>query len=106
METSQKLEGKPKRESPKRTISAGGGLGPLQMVSEPDTGRCVSEEAELRRGWTRDGVPARMLSLEGEWIGGPTSIEEGNECQRGCWVEKGVDCEIPHRLEWRTMHSS
>ena len=32
------LEGKLGRESPKRTISASGGLGPLQMALEPDTG--------------------------------------------------------------------
>ena len=44
------LEGKPERKSPKRTISASGGLGLLQMVSEPDTERCASKEAEIRRG--------------------------------------------------------
>ena len=32
-----------------------------------------------------------------DW-GGPTSIGEGNECQRRRWTPKGVDCEIPHRL--------
>ena len=40
------LEGKPEWENPKRTISASGGLGLLQMVSEPDTRQCASEEAE------------------------------------------------------------
>ena len=46
------FKGKPERESPKRTISASGGLGPglLQMVSEPDIVRCASEEVELQRG--------------------------------------------------------
>ena len=44
------LEGRLGREIPKRTIFASGGLGPLQMVSKPDTGRCASEEAEPRRG--------------------------------------------------------
>ena len=43
-------EGKSERESPKRTISASGGSGLLQMVSEPDTGRCVSLLAVPRRG--------------------------------------------------------
>ena len=38
------------RESPNRTISANGELGPLQMVSEPDTGRCANEEAVPQRG--------------------------------------------------------
>ena len=29
---------------PKRTISTSGGLELLQMVSEPDTGRCANED--------------------------------------------------------------
>ena len=41
------LEGKPEKESPKRTISASSGLEPLQIISEIDIGRCASEEAEL-----------------------------------------------------------
>ena len=44
---------KPSEESFKNlegTISASCGLGLLQMVSEPDTGRCASEEAKPRRG--------------------------------------------------------
>ena len=40
------LRGRPEGESPKRTISTSGGLGPLQMVSEPDTERCASMDAE------------------------------------------------------------
>ena len=43
------LERNPK-EFPSRTISASGGLALLQMVSESDTGRCVSEEAESQMG--------------------------------------------------------
>ena len=39
------LRGNLERESTKRTISANGELGPLQMVSELDTRRCASEEA-------------------------------------------------------------
>ena len=35
---------------PKRTISASGRLGPLQMVLEQDTGLCASEEVVPRRG--------------------------------------------------------
>ena len=35
------------------------------MVSELDTGRCVSEEDEPWRGWTRGGVLARMLGSKG-----------------------------------------
>ena len=37
------------RNGPKRTISASDGLGLLQMVSEPDIERCVSEEVGLSR---------------------------------------------------------
>ena len=40
------LEEKPEKESPKRIISASGELGLLQMVSEPDTGQCASEDAK------------------------------------------------------------
>ena len=36
------------RESLKRTISASGGLEPLQMVLELDTVRCVSDDAGLQ----------------------------------------------------------
>ena len=43
------LEGKLGRESPKRTISTCAGLGLLQMVSEPDVGRCASEDTGLPR---------------------------------------------------------
>ena len=69
------LEGKLERESPKRTVSTSGGLGLLQLVSEPDTERCASEEAEHRRGVdtrrcaSKDAGPRRGLDL-----GGPTSI--------------------------------
>ena len=38
------------RNWPKWTISANGGLGQLQMVSELDTGRCASEDIELPMG--------------------------------------------------------
>ena len=35
----------------KRTISTSGELELLQMVSEPDTKRCASEDAGFLRGW-------------------------------------------------------
>ena len=38
------------RNGPKRTIPASGGLGLLQMVSEPDTERCDSEDTGPLRG--------------------------------------------------------
>ena len=39
------LERKLERENSKRTIFASGGLGLLQMVSEPDTGWSANEDA-------------------------------------------------------------
>ena len=39
------------RNGPKRTISASGGLGRLQMVSELDTERCTSEDVGPPREW-------------------------------------------------------
>ena len=45
------LEGKLERESSKSIISASGELGLLQMVSEPNTGQCASEDAGHPRGW-------------------------------------------------------
>ena len=39
------------RNGPKQTISASSGLGLLQMVSEPDIGRCVSENAGPEGEW-------------------------------------------------------
>ena len=59
------LEGKLERKSPKKTIFASGGLGLLQMVSEPDTGRCANEEVvprsgvETRRHASKDAGPRR-----------------------------------------------
>ena len=75
----EKLE----RETPKRTISASGGFGSLQMISESDTGRCVSLLTVPRRGIDTSGVPVIMLGLKWGWIwGGPTSIGGRKECQR------------------------
>ena len=34
-------------------------------------------------------MPVRMLGSEGGGLGGRTSIGGGNECQRGCWAQKG-----------------
>ena len=60
---------KGKVESPKRTIFVRCGSESLQMVSEPDTGRCASKDAGPQKG--------------GGFRGGPTSIEESKEYQRG-----------------------
>ena len=82
-------EEKLRRESPKRTISASGGLEPLQMVSKPDTERYASEEAKLRRRWI--GVP-RQLEKE-------ASASEYAEPRRGWIVRSHI------RLERGTKHS-
>ena len=73
------LERKPERESSKRTIFASSGLGPLQMVSESDTGRCVSEEVVPRRGVdtrqcaSKDAGLRRGVNL----VGVPNRLEKG-----------------------------
>ena len=36
---------------PKRTVFVSGGLGLLQMVLEPDTGLCASEDNGPQEGW-------------------------------------------------------
>ena len=66
----ENLERKLGRESPKSTIFASGGLGLLQMLSEPDIGLCASEEAKPRRGVTPGEVLVRTLGPEGGWIRG------------------------------------
>ena len=85
--------GEVRKESPKRTISVNGEPGSLQMVSEPDTRRCVSLLALPWRGvdtrrcaskdagpqgrwnwvlshidWRKERVSARTLGPEGGWI--------------------------------------
>ena len=73
------LEGKPERKSPKRKISASGGPGPLQMVSESGTRQCVSEEVVPRKGvdmrWcaSKDAGPRRGVDL----VGVPHRLEKG-----------------------------
>ena len=47
---SKNFEGKPERKNPKRIISASGGIGRLQMVSESNIRRCTNEEVEPWRG--------------------------------------------------------
>ena len=52
------------------------------MVSEPGTGLCASEEAVPQRGVdTRRCASKDAGPKGGGFGGGPTSIEERNECQ-------------------------
>ena len=66
----------------KRIISASSGSESLQMVSEPDTVRCVNLLAVPRRGVdtrrcaSKDAGPQRGVDLGG----GPTSIGGRKEC--------------------------
>ena len=95
------LEGKPERESPKRTISVSSGHGRIQMVSEPDIGQCASEEAESRRGWTEGGMLTKTLGLEGE-----SHIDwRRKRVPARTLGPEGVDCEIPPQLERKMKHS-
>ena len=80
------IEGKLERESSKKTISTSGGLLLLQMLSEPNIGRCASEGADPRRGRGRKGGHQMV-------------------CQRGRWALKRVDFEIPRRLKRGTSAS-
>ena len=79
----------PERESPKRTIFVNGGLEPLQMVLEPDTGRCASEEAKLQRGWTRGGALKRKLGPIGGGLGVPHRLEKGTSASEDVGPERG-----------------
>ena len=75
-------KGKAKEDNMK-TVSASCRLGLLQMVSEPGTGRCASEEAEPKEGGHEVVCPQGRLALKGGGLGGFTSIGEENECQQG-----------------------
>ena len=65
------------------TISVSGGLGLLQMVSEPNIGPCANEESK------------------------PAPKEGGHEamCQQGRWVPKRDGLGVPYQLEKETSAS-
>ena len=68
------LEGKLERESPKEQYLLAVGLGRYKW----------------HQSQTPGDAPTRMLGPEGGGFGGgPTSIGEGNECQRERWAPKG-----------------
>ena len=72
------LEGKFHRDSPKSTISATGGLGSLQIVSERDTGQCANEVVCQQgcwgpKGWTRR---SHIWASKGGGLGDPASVGE------------------------------
>ena len=67
----------------KKIISTSGGSGPLQMVSELDTGRCVNTYC-FSKGIDTRWCANKNTEPQMEWIWwdrwGPTSIGERNEC--------------------------
>ena len=56
------------------------------MVSELDTERCASQEAEPQRGVDTRLCANKDTGPKGGGLGGRTSIGEGNECHRGRWA--------------------
>ena len=62
-------------ESPNRTISASGGYEPLQMVLEPDTGRCVSLLAVPQKGVDTRRFASKEARPKGGWIWGQSHID-------------------------------
>ena len=97
--------------SPKRTISASGGPGSLQMVSELDTGRCASLLAVPRRGVDTRRCASKDAGPKGWWIWGHRTMCQPSRCSpkgvdtRRCaskdaGPQRGVDLgAVPHRLE-------
>ena len=85
------------RESPKGKARPG----LLQMELEPEIGWCANEEVVPQREVDTRRCAIRTLAPKGgRFDGGPTSIGERNECQRGRWALKGMDLVvIPHQLE-------
>ena len=96
------------RGSPKRTISASNGLGLLQMISEPDTGRCASKDAGPRRGlnWEvphqlEKGISARTLGPKGGWIvRSPSGGKENETFFIRVWKP------LPRRRVFKTLRGS
>ena len=77
-------------ENPKRTLSASSGFGPVQMILEPDIGRCASEEPEPQRG-------VGMRQCANKDVGLQREVDWGGLTLTG-------DCEISHRLGRRMKH--
>ena len=64
-------------------------LGCYKWYQSQTSGDVPTRRLSSKGGWTRGGVPARTLGPEGGGLGSPTSIGEGNECQRGRWARRG-----------------
>ena len=77
----------------------------LQMVSEPNTGRCASllavprREVDTRRCASKDSRPKGVdLGVV------PHQLEERNSANKDPVPRRGVDCDVPHWLGRRTNH--
>ena len=65
--------------SPKRTISANGGPGPLQIISEPETGQCASLLAVPQRWVDTRQCASKNAGPQRGWIWGRSHIDWRNE---------------------------
>ena len=75
---------------------ANSGFWQLQMVLEPNNGRCANEEVEPRRGVdtrrfaSKDAGPQRYVDWEV-----PYRLEKGMSASEDIGLRREVDCEIP-----------
>ena len=76
------------------------------MISEPDTGQCVSLLAVPRRGVdtrrcaSKDAGPQMGVDLGAV----PHRFEEGKSASEDAGPRRGVDCDVPHWLGRKTNH--
>ncbi|XP_022992970.1 SHUGOSHIN 2-like isoform X3 [Cucurbita maxima] len=67
----------------------------VQECRRTSVGRPLRRAAEKIQSYKEIPLNVKMRRPQRD----PTSIGDGNECQRGRWAPKGADCEIPHQLE-------
>ena len=81
------------------------GLGRYKWYQSQTPNDVPRRRLSPKGGWTRGGVPTRMLDpRRGVDWGVPHRLEKGMSALRTLGPE-GVDWEIPHRLGRRTKHS-
>ena len=77
------------------------------MISEPNTGRCVSflivlrRRVDTRRCANKDAGPHRGAVDLGVV---PHRLEEGKSASENAGPQREVDCDVPHWLGRRTNH--
>ena len=77
---------------PKRTISTSGGFELLQMVSEPNTGRCASVDVGPPRGW--------IVRSHVGWRGERSISYKGVETSPLMIVLRALPCRSINRFDW------